>query len=588
MADAGPGCGCPTDHASIFSVAKCVSQTSAMAAQPCNWQASSASQVILASFECVRNDVVSMRGFFVVSRDKSGAPVCSVGDAFHLSVVEKDGGWRFAALSQAVSPALPHMSWLNTSAAQMPGEHEYELTLSLVETTLRSLQRAENRAGRLHISAHDEELPLIDWLRDRQCVWQRVPLPLAHRTIKLNMPTPSASTAPLCTAVPPASSLAYRRVSPRCETPAPTCERVNQTWTHVLDTSNSARLRRRQSVGYEHELVSSECNFRWFGEVALTRCLAGRSLLNVGHDAVDVQRGLARINRSLHAWTQVRPGPQHPNAADFHRAFERHWQQCFFAKRGSCDVRFGGSRIRTLLKRGLPELLPDTGAGLHTPPRQAHRRRLAAGVDVLTLMCEHDIVVFESGTSDMSLPTTRYVPLREANVLIATCGNGRPAAECAAVLPAALKNETWRQMPLSTYRRRLVALMQVWKECRSSKGPAWRGIFKLAGAPRARAIHPTQEPADCELAQAGYSSQAHHMATANEVAKRIVEQAGFEVFDPFAATLHASPSWFDALPATAVRARRSKGLAFEIHSAEAVSDMMTQMLLNQLCANQRE
>ena len=156
------------------------------------------------------------------------------------------------------------------------------------------------------------------------------------------------------------------------------------------------------------------------------------------------------------------------------------------------------------------------------------------------------------------------------------------------MLPAALKNETWRQMPLSTYRRRLVALMQVWKECRSSKGPAWRGIFKLAGAPRARAIHPTQEPADCELAQAGYSSQAHHMATANEVAKRIVEQAGFEVFDPFAATLHASPSWFDALPATAVRARRSKGLAFEIHSAEAVSDMMTQMSLNQLCTNQRE
>jgi hypothetical protein len=80
------------------------------------------------------------------------------------------------------------------------------------------------------------------------------------------------------------------------------------------------------------------------------------------------------------------------------------------------------------------------------------------------------------------------------------------------------------------------------------------------------------------------------MATVNEVAKRIVEQAGFEVFDPFAATLHASPSWFDALPAsaTAVRAHRSKGLAFEIHSAEAVSDMMTQMSLNQLCTNQRE
>ena len=85
------------------------------------------------------------------------------------------------------------------------------------------------------------------------------------------------------------------------------------------------------------------------------------------------------------------------------------------------------------------------------------------------------------------------------------------------------------------------------------------------------------------------------VAAVNALARRLVEASGFEVFDPFAATLHADAHWFDALPSARSGAKRRRkrdsdekgsalsGIEYEIHNAEAVSDMVTQMLLNQLC-----
>ena len=201
-------------------------------------------------------------------------------------------------------------------------------------------------------------------------------------------------------------------------------------------------------------------------------------------------------------------------------------------------------------------------------------------------MCASDIVVFESGLEDIALPVTPLSPLREVSLLMPAC-SGRPRTACEAVLPAALKNETWRRTPLAAYRNRLHALLEVWKGCKRAK-PAWRGIFKLALAPRTRALRKDPRTADCERAQSGYASQPHHVAVLNSVARHAVEQAGFEVFDPFSVTLHASARWFDPLP----KARGGKkaattaevGLEYEIHRAEALSDMVTQMLINQLCA----
>ena len=201
-------------------------------------------------------------------------------------------------------------------------------------------------------------------------------------------------------------------------------------------------------------------------------------------------------------------------------------------------------------------------------------------------MCASDIVVYESGLDDIALPLTPFTPLRDRSLLQAAC-SGRAVAECAGVLPIALKNETWRHAPLAAYRNRLHALLEVWKSCRASR-PSWRGIFKLAQAPRARA-HAGRARRRLRASATGYSAQAHHVAILNAVARHAVEVAGFEAFDPSAATMHASASWFDALPAARGAKRHSQKAAADprgleyVHRAEAVSDMVTQMLLNQLC-----
>jgi hypothetical protein len=58
---------------------------------------------------------------------------------------------------------------------------------------------------------------------------------------------------------------------------------------------------------------------------------------------------------------------------------------------------------------------------------------------------------------------------------------------------------------------------------------------------------------------------------ANDVAREVVSAAGFEVFDPFPATMHARMHWFD------------KG-GRDLQHSDVLSDLVTQMLLNQLCA----
>ena len=591
-------CACPDSDTPLLAALFCFSGEGL--APSCAHRESSASRATVLGLECTSSKDESMRGFFVVSRDATGKLVCTGGDSYHLWVNEKQGDMQFAALSQTILPdEYPAVYWLNTSAARMAGTHEYELVLSLVETPLRALQLAERHTAGVGLSRRGES-SLLDWLRVQRCAWQRVPLPGHQQVITITHDDRLPDIRSPCASIPRASSFAYRRLK-RC-LPGTTRCWDNQTRRRILDTSNEARGQKRRAQGFEHVLQSSSCRLRWFGEAALTRCLGGRSLLNVGSDAVDLQRGFARLNKSLVSWTRTRPGTTHPNVADFHRAFEKPWHQCFL-QRGACDVRFGASTVRTLLKRGLVDLLPEGTASLPrsaiskfpptAAPRLAHRasnrRTSKSRQEVLSLMCAHDIVVFESGIEDFALPLTPVSPLRDKSLLMPAC-SGRPAAECAPMLAAALGNETWRQMPLGAYRNRLHAMLEVWKGCKRSK-PHWRGIFKLALAPRARALRATPQAADCERAQSGYSAYPHHVRLVNEVARHAVVEAGFEVFDPFAASLHASASWFDALP----KARRSRrngpraddaetGLEYEVHSAEALSDMVTQLLLNQLCA----
>ena len=166
---------------------------------------------------------------------------------------------------------------------------------------------------------------------------------------------------------------------------------------------------------------------------------------------------------------------------------------------------------------------PPTAAPILLKSSKEERRIGRSRNEVLKLMCAHGIVVFESGTEDLSPPTPDH-------------------------------NETWRYTPMAAYRNRLHALMEVWKSCKRDN-PKWRGIFKLAAAPKARGLEATPEglnfnPTDCALQGAAlmgapslkrmasqpYSAQPHHVQVFNDVARRAVEAAGFEVFDTFAAT----------------------------------------------------
>ena len=288
-------CACPSDVTSVAAALSCFASD----AQPCVHRETSASNVIVRGLECATAEhAQGSRGFFVLSRDSAGRAVCTGGDLFHLWVVEQHGGWRFASLSQQVGPnAASSAYWMNMSAAALPGNRTYDLTLSLVETQWRAQQRAEGREIP-RWSADGTESPLLDWLRDRRCAWQQVALPDGLRRISISSPAQSAR--PACTVMPPSSTFAYRQVQ--------VCSgrgRCNQTRRRILDTSNAQRLQQRQTRGFEHVLESTQCAFRWMGEGAVERCLAGKQLLNLGSDAVDLQRGFARLNRSLVAWTRV-------------------------------------------------------------------------------------------------------------------------------------------------------------------------------------------------------------------------------------------------------------------------------------------
>lgn len=129
------------------------------------------------------------------------------------------------------------------------------------------------------------------------------------------------------------------------------------------------------------------------------------------------------------------------------------------------------------------------------------------------------------------------------------------------MLPGLL-NQTWRLKPIASYRSRLGELMAMWRRCRA-KAPHFRPIFKLAFAPKL--ILTCQDTW-------GYNTQAWNMAAVNEVAREVVEAAGFEVFDPFPAGLHAeAPRWYD-----------------DSQHSDTLSDLVTQMLISQICAKRDE
>ena len=234
------------------------------------------------------------------------------------------------------------------------------------------------------------------------------------------------------------------------------------------------------------------------------------------------------------------------------------------AKDRPCAIRFGRSAVSTFL--------------FHYP---SYRGLVNLKESQYETMCQHDIVVVESASEDFALPPSEVLPLRAASRLARTCSpivEGAAAAKswddvealCTAAAWIATANKSFRLDPWAAYERRLATLLSRWKQCRARRS-SWRAIFQLSMAPRG-----VRAPADCLMGQRGLGSQTHHRAAINAFARRMVEDAGFEVFDPFAVTLHAPASWFDS---------ERTPLEHASQEAEAVSDVFTQLLLNQLCGS---
>ena len=349
----------------------------------------------------------------------------------------------------------------------------------------------------------------------------------------------------------------------------------------LLNTSHTQRFRQRRRKGFQHVLKPLGCRPHLYTEAEVAACLRGQTILNMGSDvAVDLQRGFGRLNSTTRRWnfqgataeeSRLPFRKRRPTYMDFMYQFERTGG---FNGRGP-DVMagqafFGDGSVGTQFLQhpphyGLANLLMPQEVQANASGRQGFRR----AEDYERYMCRHDVVVLESGLADFGLSFGHPPHVTWATNLVRPACSGATEAACEAALAPALRGEDWRRFPMDAYLARLRQLLGMWTRCRKRR-PAFRGIFKLAPAPRAR-----QRPADCRLAQWGFSTQAHHLALVNAAARREVAAAGFEVFEAFGVTLHAPPPWFDDA---------RYGVRFKIHEAEALSDVTTQAFLGLLCS----
>lgn len=153
------------------------------------------------------------------------------------------------------------------------------------------------------------------------------------------------------------------------------------------------------------------------------------------------------------------------------------------------------------------------------------------------------------------------------------CAPPKPPCTDETLMPI-LHNQSWRLDLFAAYRAHLEELMRMWRRCADQRAqthsakrpgkPPFRPIFKLSYVPNS-----ATELKSC-AAEWGYNTQGQYLLTGNLLAREVVERAGFEVFDPSPALVHAQPNWYDLNGKDA------------LHS-DTLSDLVTQMLINQLC-----
>ena len=325
---------CPSSDGSLAAAAARCTFTRT----PCVHEVTDAARSVLTGLACM-NGPVRTRGFFVASLSAAGSPVCTGGDRFHAWAASPTS--HFAMLSQPVSPTMPNVYWFNASAtAVLPGSRTYLLTVSLVE----SMRRTTPGPGVVDAEAERarQAWSLEHWARWSECVWRVVG---AAETPVLVHTAGPASQEPECGALPAASGMAYVALQGEpasCGAEGALC--VGDAATRLINSSNGQRLRQRSAKGFNHILKPVGCRFRLRDEADVQQCLRGRRLLNIGSAvAVDLQRGFARLNRSLVAWTRRRPGTTAEQRVPFHKRLPQ-FADFHCARRAASNPRLLGLR----------------------------------------------------------------------------------------------------------------------------------------------------------------------------------------------------------------------------------------------------
>ena len=536
---------CPrkSDPESLKVAASCLLRDAGVALTPCAHEKTVGRAVRVLGLQCMQSTLHhNVRGFFLLSQAATSIPVCTGGDVFRFSVVERAQRSRFGAYAAPVNDEVfPALYWANASGGMLQGNHTYNVAVALLESQHRSLQFSERR-GPLQWNVHNSS-PIRDWFRYRVCVGDAIKLPaggnFVHNTLRSR--ARAIEDEPRCRAIDPGVSSMYVALDKPSWECGPYC---TGNATHmVFNTFRGPKDPNRQLLGFHHVLKPEGCKLHWFDETETTKCMAGRRVLNMGGSvAMSLQRGFERIRANT--------------------TFKRMWW-FDYGRTGISNnhdvatgtTRFNRSVIQTMFihhpfRHGLSNVL--------APSRQTVGFRSANGY--YAFMCRHELVFFESGVHDLASPDRRA-----HTSMIEKCSHALPCTD--EDLMPNLQNLTWRLDQLPSYRRHLHRLMDMWDKCkayRKSRGkPSFRPIFKLSYCPNA------WSELDCNRAW-GYNTQGHYLLTGNQVAREVIESRGYEVFDPFPATLHAHPKWYDLQGRDA------------LHS-DVLSDLITQMLLNQVC-----
>ena len=547
---------CPSTSAPLGDLrayARCLLQHQAtkLPHGKCSHNVTSALAVEAHGLDCVATG----GGFFLNARTADGRPTCTGGDVFQVWVVVNEAGrllsrhrtWATPLpvhAAGALKAPAPSLYWVNTSGGTvLPGRHTYHFSVVLKDSQNRALQQLDGRGPLQWVRS-----PVREWLRYRRCVSGAVPLSSSLKSwdlgVDIVIDRPELPVdEPQCGAVRANAStalVALMNTTHGYSCPPGMC--TGNAYARVVKTYGAST---RESKGFRHVLKPEGCQLHFYEESEAADCLQGRSILNIGGSmANSVQQGFERLSsRAKTSWWWDFGRTQISNNFQLSPG-----HTCFVDDQQRASV-VTTVFIHHPFRHGLLNVL-------HPDPKKADGLNKASQFE--SLMCEHDIVIFESGVHDMALPDRRA-----HRALQKLCHESVPCTD-AELLPK-LMNESWRLNQLSSYRTHLAELMGTWRRCAETRAHSgltpFRPIFKLVTAPNSIS--------SCE-SEWGYNVEAHYMAVANAAAREVVEAAGFEVFDAFPATAHIHPTWYD------MNGKDNQ------HS-DIVSDLTVHMLLNQVC-----